>query len=229
MKYRTSVLLGTAAALALAPAPLAAQSLELGGWVARSFSSESTHGIAPCASADPARCRSGSAPSDGRSGTAGALSLRWQRPDGLGARGEVALVPKGYAAPEHPYVSSLYLEMPLLAEVSSEPAGPFSFFLAGGVAPAYLLRCTVSSTTESGFHQAGCDEAGLSALSGTRRFDLGGVYSGGVRMRTGSGSAYLEVRSVGGLIDTRPAHDGRTLNSTSAVMAGFTLIAPWLR
>jgi hypothetical protein len=221
--HRTALLALSLAAALAAAAPAAAQSVEVGGWLARNYSSESTHGIPACIDPDPARCTRHAAPLDGRRATAGALSVRLQRERGIGLRGELALVPKGYSPPTHPYISSLYLEAPLLAEVGTEPADPVSLFLAAGLAPSVLLRCSISDRTDAGLEQTACGESRASGIAGTRRFDLGGVYSGGVRVRAGSGTAYLEVRAVNGLIDARPGREGRTLNSTSALMAGFTL------
>lgn len=222
MLHSLRLLLPALVLLAVAPAPASAQQVELGAWGAFSRSSEITTDIYICTmdGCSPSAMmphRSVHAPAVGVTGRV-ALHPR------VALRGELALVPKGYPPPTHPYVTSTYLEAPLALEVAWLRLGRVDLTAAGGVAPALLLACTVSARTVDGFRQTGCQEEWHGQILGPRDRDLGVLLAVGARLRGEGGAAFVELRRVHGVVDTNPHAYGRTLNRTLALLAGYAVV-----
>jgi hypothetical protein len=127
--------------LATVSGPLAAQSVEVGGWLGWNGSSEVTTDITICTAVGCGP--SATSPHRWRQAPAGALGARAELHPRVALRAEVAVVPKGYPPPTHPYVTSTYLEVPVAAELTWLRLRSADFTALAGIAPrppAYLHR-----------------------------------------------------------------------------------------
>jgi hypothetical protein len=198
------------------------QALEVGGWLGWNGSSEVTTDITICTAVGCGP--SATSPHRWRQAPAGALGARAELHPRVALRAEVAVVPKGYPPPTHPYVTSTYLEVPVAAELTWLRLRSAAFTALAGVAPARLLACTVSAETVHGFQQATCGEEWWDGrVLGPRDRDLGVLVGIGLRRPVAGGSATLELRHVQGVKDSEPWAYGRTLNRTVTLIGGYAV------
>jgi hypothetical protein len=210
------------AAFVAQPAPLAAQSLEVGGWLGWNRSSEITTDITICTAVGCGP--SATMPHRWRQAPAGAVSLRAAPHPRFALRAELAVVPKGYPPPTHPYVTSTYLELPVAAELTWLRLRTADVTALAGIAPARLIACTVSADTVDGFRQRECGEEWRDGrVLGPQERDLGVLLGLGLRRPVAGGSATLELRHVHGVMDSAPWESGRTLNRTVTLIGGYAL------
>jgi hypothetical protein len=208
--------------LATVSGPLAAQSVEVGGWLGWNGSSEVTTDITICTAVGCGP--SAMSPHRWRQAPAGALGARAELHPRVALRAEVAVVPKGYPPPTHPYVTSTYLEVPVAAELTWLRLRSADVTALAGIAPAHLVACTVSAETVDGFQQAACgEEWGDGRVLGPRDRDLGVLVGIGLRRPVAGGSATLELRHVHGVKDSAPWAYGRTLNRTVTLIGGYAV------
>jgi hypothetical protein len=203
--------------------PLAAQSLEVGGWLGWNGSSEVTTDIMICTAVG---CGPGAMmPHRWRQALAGALGARVELHPRVALRAEMAVVPKGYPPPTHPYVTSTYLEAPMGVELTWLRLRAADVTALAGIAPARLIACTVSADTVDGFQQTACGEEWWDGrVLGPQERDLGVVVGIGLRRPVAGGSATLELRHVHGVMDSAPWENGRTLNRTLTLIAGYAVM-----
>lgn len=155
--------------------------------------------------------------------------LRQQWNERVAFRGEVVLAQNGYGPGDERSdwrVASQYLEFPLLAEVRLLQLGASRLQLSGGLAPAVLLACQVSGTTEAGFIAADCNERDPikdESYGPSASWDLGLVMAPGLRVPTRYGSMLFELRHTRGLVDIRPDRGDHTGNHSTAV----SLVTTW--
>jgi hypothetical protein len=219
----------TLLAMSVTGHPAAAQDVEVGGWLAASRSSEITTGLTLCNARGCFPSSSSPTGSAARNSVHGAVMARAPLSPRLAIRAELAVAPKGYTPPTHPYVTSTYLEAPVLAEVAFLRLGSVSLTAAAGLAPALLVSCSVAAETVNGFKRTGCQEDWAFAgeteprFLGPRSLDLGAAVAFGARFPFPRGTGFLELRHTLGLIDSNPDQDGTTRNLTYALAAGYTV------
>lgn len=208
------------------PSSVAAQTMEIGGWVGYSVSNEYTSGFGIC---NVNGCYpSSSNPHYSRTAPAAGLVVRAAWSERLALRGELMLSHRGYGPGEAPHrqrVASRYLELPLLAELHLAKVGPAGVAISGGVAPALLLSCSYSGRRSAGPVTAGCGET--DPLTGRSYgpdvgYDLGWILAPGLRFPVPRGSVSLELRHRRGLVDIRSDYHGRTANRATVLTLGFT-------
>jgi len=125
----------------------------------------------------------------------------------LGLETGLGLVPKGFEV-TGPTFHMLYLEVPLVAVLQTEPTG--GFFAEVGVSLAYRARCRRFFRTSGGLHEDGCgaETVGALELDPLRAVDVSWTLGGGVRLHAGPGAFVATARVLTSLIDIQPAESG---------------------
>ncbi len=145
---------------------------------------------------------------------------------GLGMQAELLALTKGSKEDFEGSSASLkldYIEVPVLARFGLGANPMISPYIMVGPAFAFETGCSAELSGGGGNIGADCDDTDFPR----KKFDIGAAGVAGLEFRAGPGNILVEGRYTHGLLnindDDRVGNDGKIMNRSFAVMAGYAI------